>query len=54
MQIAERDSEGWGLGRDETQRRRILFWEIYTCDLWMVCFSILDLFLFTEWFQRAS
>ncbi|OJA10707.1 hypothetical protein AZE42_01058 [Rhizopogon vesiculosus] len=30
----QRDSEGWGLGHDETQRRRILFWEIYTCDTW--------------------
>ncbi|OAX39813.1 hypothetical protein K503DRAFT_54027 [Rhizopogon vinicolor AM-OR11-026] len=30
----QRDSEGWGLGHDETQRRRILFWEIYTWDAW--------------------
>ncbi|KAJ8586898.1 hypothetical protein M405DRAFT_874860 [Rhizopogon salebrosus TDB-379] len=29
-----RDSAGWGLGHEETQRRRILFWEVYTCDAW--------------------
>ncbi|KAG0709249.1 fungal-specific transcription factor domain-containing protein [Suillus ampliporus] len=30
----QRDNAGWGLGYEEVQRRRILFWEIYTCDAW--------------------
>lgn len=55
MQIAERDSAGWGLGHEETQRRRILFWEVYTCDAWTVRVFIFDLSLFInfELFQRA-
>jgi len=32
----ERDSAGWNLDADEVQRRRILFWEIYTCESWSV------------------
>jgi len=38
MRIADRDGAGLGLGHEETQRRRILFWEVYTFDVWMVCF----------------
>ncbi|KIJ65704.1 hypothetical protein HYDPIDRAFT_110852 [Hydnomerulius pinastri MD-312] len=30
----QRDSAGWNLGEDEIQRRRVLFWEIYTFDAW--------------------
>ncbi|KAG1746653.1 uncharacterized protein EDB91DRAFT_1118207 [Suillus paluster] len=30
----QRDSAGWDLGYEEIQRRRILFWEVYTCDAW--------------------
>ncbi|KAH7923981.1 hypothetical protein BV22DRAFT_1167136 [Leucogyrophana mollusca] len=33
-QIVKRDSAGWNLGHEEVQRRRILFWEIYTFDAW--------------------
>ncbi|KIK47381.1 hypothetical protein CY34DRAFT_73944 [Suillus luteus UH-Slu-Lm8-n1] len=32
--ITERDNAGWGLGQDEIQRRRVLFWELYTVDAW--------------------
>ncbi|KAG1876498.1 hypothetical protein DFJ58DRAFT_178328 [Suillus subalutaceus] len=30
----QRDNAGWGLGQEEIQRRRVLFWEIYTVDAW--------------------
>ncbi|KAG2145129.1 hypothetical protein DEU56DRAFT_194357 [Suillus clintonianus] len=30
----QRDNAGWGLGHEEIQRRRILFWEIYSVDAW--------------------
>ncbi|KAH7914825.1 fungal-specific transcription factor domain-containing protein [Hygrophoropsis aurantiaca] len=30
----QRDSAGWNLGQEEVQRRRNLFWEIYTFDAW--------------------
>ncbi|EGN96533.1 hypothetical protein SERLA73DRAFT_93018 [Serpula lacrymans var. lacrymans S7.3] len=30
----QRDSAGWNLGHEEIQRRRVLFWEIYTFDAW--------------------
>lgn len=30
----QRDNAGWGLGQDEIQRRRVLFWELYTVDAW--------------------
>ncbi|KAG1760121.1 hypothetical protein EDD22DRAFT_980737 [Suillus occidentalis] len=32
--ITERDNAGWGLGQEEIQRRRVLFWEMYTVDAW--------------------
>ncbi|KAG2344031.1 hypothetical protein BDR05DRAFT_1019117 [Suillus weaverae] len=32
--ITERDNAGWGLGQEEIQRRRVLFWEIYSVDAW--------------------
>ncbi|KZP31693.1 hypothetical protein FIBSPDRAFT_1037264 [Athelia psychrophila] len=28
----QRDSAGWNMDEDEVQRRRVLWWEIYTCD----------------------
>lgn len=31
----QRDNAVWGLGQEEIQRRRILFWEIFTVDAWM-------------------
>jgi hypothetical protein len=34
--FAERDSSGWNLDEGEVQRRRILFWEMYTADSWTV------------------
>ncbi|KZP08682.1 hypothetical protein FIBSPDRAFT_1052268 [Athelia psychrophila] len=30
----QRDSAGWNLDQDEVQRRRVLWWEIYTYDAW--------------------
>lgn len=30
----QRDNAGWGLGQEEIQRRRVLFWELYTVDAW--------------------
>lgn len=30
----QRDNAGWGLGQEEIQRRRVLFWEMYTVDAW--------------------
>ncbi|KAG2157850.1 uncharacterized protein EDB93DRAFT_1078285 [Suillus bovinus] len=30
----QRDNAGWDLGQEEIQRRRILFWEIYSVDAW--------------------
>ncbi|KAG1769517.1 hypothetical protein EV702DRAFT_1140943 [Suillus placidus] len=30
----QRDNAGWGLGQEEIQRRRVLFWEIYSVDAW--------------------
>ncbi|KAI0305961.1 hypothetical protein B0F90DRAFT_1808515 [Multifurca ochricompacta] len=32
--LVDRDSGRWGLGQEETYRRRSLFWEIYTYDSW--------------------
>ncbi|EJD08116.1 uncharacterized protein FOMMEDRAFT_131048 [Fomitiporia mediterranea MF3/22] len=29
-----RDSARWGLGRQETERRRILFWDLFVADSW--------------------
>ncbi|KAL5504658.1 hypothetical protein ACEPAH_7321 [Sanghuangporus vaninii] len=39
MQLAltiglHRDSARWGLGRLEVERRRVLFWDLYTADSW--------------------
>jgi hypothetical protein len=31
----QRDNAGWGLGQEEIQRRRVLFWDIYSVDAWM-------------------
>ncbi|KAI0048133.1 hypothetical protein FA95DRAFT_1127130 [Auriscalpium vulgare] len=30
----QRDSAGWNLDREEVQRRRTIFWELYTWDAW--------------------
>lgn len=30
----QRDNAGWGLGQEEIQRRRVLFWEVYSVDAW--------------------
>ncbi|KAG1741151.1 hypothetical protein EDB19DRAFT_739063 [Suillus lakei] len=30
----QRDNAGWGLGQEEIQRRRVIFWEIYSVDAW--------------------
>ncbi|KZP08686.1 hypothetical protein FIBSPDRAFT_840069 [Athelia psychrophila] len=30
----QRDSAGWNMDQDEVQRRRVLWWEIYTYDAW--------------------
>ncbi|KZP31694.1 hypothetical protein FIBSPDRAFT_775692 [Athelia psychrophila] len=30
----QRDSAGWNMDEDEVQRRRVLWWEIYTYDAW--------------------
>ncbi|KAF7971060.1 hypothetical protein HWV62_22108 [Athelia sp. TMB] len=32
--VVDRDSAGWKMDEDEIQRRRILFWELYTYDAW--------------------
>jgi hypothetical protein len=40
--ITERDNAGWGLGQEEIQRRRVLFWDIYSVDAWMVRFLMFD------------
>lgn len=37
----ERDSAPWNLDPQEVQRRRTLFWEIYTWDSWAVSFFLL-------------
>lgn len=31
----QRDSAGWNLDPDEVQRRRVLFWELFSFDAWM-------------------
>ncbi|EPQ56450.1 hypothetical protein GLOTRDRAFT_39370 [Gloeophyllum trabeum ATCC 11539] len=33
-QIVQRDSAGWNLEPAEVQRRRVLFWELFTWDAW--------------------
>ncbi len=35
-QFTDRDSSGWNLNPEELQRRRRLFWELYTHDAWTV------------------
>ncbi|THH13451.1 hypothetical protein EW146_g6764 [Bondarzewia mesenterica] len=30
----QRDSSGWNLDKDEVQRRRVMFWELYAWDAW--------------------
>lgn len=39
---AERDSAGWNLPPEEVQRRRNMFWELYTYDAWTVSQSLLQ------------
>ena len=34
--LSERDSAGWNLSADEVQRRRVIFWEMFTHDAWSV------------------
>jgi hypothetical protein len=36
IETPERDSAGWNLNEEEVQRRRIMFWELYTYDSWGV------------------
>jgi hypothetical protein len=42
-EFTERDNAGWGLGQEEIQRRRVLFWEIYSVDAWTVRSLMFDL-----------
>jgi len=37
MSCLDRDSAHWGLSPKMTQRRRILFWELFVSDVWQVC-----------------
>jgi len=37
MSCLDRDSAHWGLSPKMTQRRRILFWELFISDVWQVC-----------------
>lgn len=34
--FSERDSANWNLSSDEVQRRRVIFWEMFTHDAWSV------------------
>lgn len=37
MSCLDRDSAHWGLSPKMTQRRRILFWNLFVSDVWQVC-----------------
>ena len=39
---SERDPLSWNLSPDEVQRRRVLFWELYTFEAWTVRFTNSD------------
>ena len=48
--LTERDSAPWNLDPQEVQRRRALFWEMYTWDSWAVGFFVWSSFVpFANW-----
>jgi hypothetical protein len=42
--MIDRDSGRWKVDAAETQRRRELFWELYTYDSWQVCKLVTPVF----------
>lgn len=39
LTMVERDPSVWDLGAEESLRRRILFWELFTLDAWLVSYQ---------------